>query len=385
MVSTLTEWGSINSFTDHPEGLKRMLHVLEKAFLPLGGTVTTLPLPPRQRIDKNGNWESVPQGDVLHIVKRPEAQRRLVLSGHMDTVYPPTSAFQTVEKTDKFTLRGPGVTDMKGGLLIMLKALEAFEKFPEAGKIGWEVLITPNEEVGSQGTDSLFAAAAKRAHYGLIFEPAFPDGDVVSQRKGSATFVIVAKGRAAHAGRDFFDGRNAITSLARFILEAEKLCDQKKGITVNIGHIEGGGPVNIVPDLAIGRLSVRIDTLEDLENLKRDLRLLAEKENLRDGLLVDIYTIAERAPKPFDEKTHRLFKAFKQCAEEIGFELKWRPSGGVCDGNILAGYGLPTIDTLGVVGGNIHTPDEYTFIDSLTERTALTALFLMKFASGDFP
>jgi glutamate carboxypeptidase len=302
----------------------------------------------------------------------------------MDTVFSPTSSFQKTKKIDKYTMQGPGITDMKGGLLVMLAALKALEQTPWARKIGWEVLINPDEEVGSTGSEHLFVQAAKRCHYGLIFEPAFPDGTVVSQRKGSANMAIVVRGRAAHAGRDFYAGRNAIAALSRFIVEAEKLCSQERGVTVNIGRIEGGGPVNIVPDLAIGHFNIRVDTSNELTRVKEKLEALAVKEGKAEGISLTLHTLAERCPKPFDEPTQTLFQKVRRCAGELDMDFSWKPSGGVCDGNILSSVGLPTIDTLGVIGGNIHTQEEYIHLDSLTERACLTALFLMKFAAEDF-
>lgn len=224
------------------------------------------------------------------------------------------------------------------------------------------------------GSRDLIAQHAKGHDVGLVFEPSFPDGSIVSARKGSANFTIIARGKAAHAGRDFHLGDNAITKIARFAIEAEALTDDSKEITVNIGHIEGGGPVNIVPDLAVCRLNVRMREDKDLKMVKGKLKELAEK------YAVELTQDSERPPKPFDEKTQQLFAAFKECAAEFGMELKWSPSGGVCDGNTLAGAGLPTIDTLGMVGGGIHTPKEYAELGSLKERAKLLALFLMHFA-----
>lgn len=212
----------------------------------------------------------------------------------MDTVYPPTHPFQKAERLAG-RLNGPGALDMKGGLLILLTLLHAIERSSFAPRIGWEVLINPDEEIGSVGSRNLLAECASRNHLGLIFEPAFPDGQIVSSRKGSATFTIVARGRAAHAGRDFASGRNALTALAKFILKAEALTDLEKGTTVNIGQLQSGEAVNVVPVLAISRLNVRVTKKEALDELQSSLRRFAKEAD--EGVTLFIHEDAATPPR----------------------------------------------------------------------------------------
>lgn len=382
MVSELTIWANNNSSSDNHIGLARMLAILEKSFFCLNGKSERIPLPPRKTISSSGEIVISPHGEALRITKRPHAPIQIFLGGHMDTVYPLSHSFQTVFRPEDNILRGPGVADMKGGLLIMLTALQALEAHPAATNIGWEVLINPDEEIGSIGSESLFERAAKRNHLGLIFEPSFADGAIVSSRKGSINFSVVAKGKAAHAGRDFDKGRNAILALADYITEACKLINPEKGISVNPGYIQGGGPVNVVPDIAICRLNARAITPVDFLELKKKLTGLVEKTLDVDGLEVSFFLETLRGPKLFDDKSKHLFEMIESCAKEQGYELTERPSGGVCDGNILAEEGLPVIDTLGAIGGNIHTENEYILIDSLVERSELVGLFLIRLATG---
>ena len=376
-ISLLEMWSSINSYTENIEGLSHMLTALKRAFQPLEGKIHQILLPPRQKIDSKGQMINIPVGDALLIKKHPEAPIQILLAGHMDTVYPISSSFQIPSRISPQILQGPGVADMKGGLLIILKALEILEKSSAAGKIGWEVLITPDEEVGSPSSTPLYRECAKKHQLGLIFEPSFPNGNLVSSRKGSANFTVIARGKAAHAGRDFALGRNAITALARFIMEAEALNEPEKGITINIGHIEGGGPVNIVPDLAICRINIRMMETVDLQTLKQKFDEIAKRCNCYEGISLMLHEQGSRSPKPFDKKTKELFESMKSRAQTLGIELDWQPSGGVCDGNILAEEGLPTIDTLGAIGGNLHTSDEYILVHSLVERTLLVSEFLI--------
>lgn len=378
MIDLVEAFSNINSHTENLLGLTSMLEALKSAFGILGGHIEEIPLPPRMKIDSKGQQTEVPTGRALKISKHPNAPNKVFLSGHMDTVYPITSPFQKAWREDG-KLRGPGTADMKGGLVVMLKAVEALESSPFAGNVGWEILINPDEEVGSPSSESLFIEAAQRNHIGLVFEPAYPDGSLVSDRKGSANFTVVIKGRSAHAGRDFFSGRSAVSALARLIVSMEELIDEEKGITLNVGHVEGGIAANIVPDLAVGRINIRV--ANDLDKVTEKLRKIVEKQ--QEGIAISLYNTAAREPKPFHNKNKALFRLIKECGTCLNMDLKTKPSGGVCDGNILSAAGLPTIDTLGVVGGNIHTPEEYMLIDSLTERSSLTALFLLKIASGE--
>lgn len=381
MIEQLIAWSAINSCSVNLPGLARMLTALEIRFSSLNGRMEKISLPPRNVFTSHGELTTLPSAQALRITKRQEAPVKVFLAGHMDTVYSPSHPFQTAAQLDNNILRGPGVADMKGGLLILLTALEALEKHSAATNIGWEVLINPDEEIGSIGSGPLFREAAKRNVLALIFEPSFADGAIVSSRKGSMNVSIVARGRAAHAGRDFDKGRNAIVALADFISKTGRLNDQENGISVNPGYIYGGGPVNIVPDLAFCRLNARAIQLDDFTHLEQKLKALAE-ENTTEGIQLSLYVETRNHPKTFDERSHHLFKMLNECAKEEGYSLFHRPSGGVCDGNILAAEGLPVIDTLGAIGGEIHTQNEYIAIDSLVQRSRLAALYLIKLAQN---
>ena len=380
MTSLLQSWANINSGTYNLVGLSAMLLAIEKEFTPLGGSIQRLTLQPQKKIGHDGEVINLPLGNVLSVVKRPEAPFRIFLGGHMDTVYSSDSPFQKAEISDK-TMRGPGVADMKGGLLVLLFALKAFERTPLASKIGWEVLINSDEEIGSVGSVPLLEQSAKRCRLGLIFEPSLPDGAFVSHRKGSSNMTIIARGKSAHVGRDFHSGRNAIHALGSAIHALATLNDKKTGTIVNIGHISGGGPSNIVADFCLLHLNVRATTSEEMEKVKKEIDRITKEIQNSQQVKLELIDEATRPPKPFNALTEALFNQIKECAETLEFKTSWRGTGGVCDGNILSAAGLPTIDTLGVIGGNIHTIDEYVELDSLTERACLTALFLMKVAS----
>lgn len=385
MVDLLEKWVCINSWSKNLPGLARMIKTLDEDFSVLQGDIITwISLPPQITIDANGKKVESPLGQALSIRKRPLAPIQVLLAGHMDTVYPPTSPFQSAKKTDPQTLSGPGVADMKGGLVIMLKALETFENLPNIENVGWEVLITPDEEIGSTGSYQIYQEAAKRNRFGLIFEPSFPDGSFASHRKGSSNLTIVARGRSSHAGRDFHMGSSAIYALSSALTKIEQLINFEKGITVNIGKIEGGGPVNIVPELAIGRLNLRAQTRQLMDETKNEIQNILASEELREGIQMELIENYCRLPKLFDTHTIELFNMIKICSESLNLPFSLKESGGVCDGNILSKEGLPTIDSLGAIGGKIHTEEEYAVLPSLVERAKLTALFLLKLAQGEF-
>lgn len=379
------KWSEINSYSTSLPGLAALSKALKEDFACLGGDLQVIPLPPRQIVDNRGNIVPNPLGSALSFKKRPQAPIQIFLAGHMDTVFPPESPFQNVEEISPTVWQGPGVTDMKGGLAIMLIALEALERAPFAEKIGWEILINPDEEIGSPGSGSLFEAAAQRHHLGLIFEPSFPDGAFVSERKGSANYTAVVRGKAAHAGRDFAQGRSAIYASAELIHQIEVIQLANPDLIINVGRIEGGGPTNIVPDLAIVQINMRSTKDEAIQNSLIELQKIAALVQGREGIHVHLISDTLRFPKPFTHPVQKLFSHYADCAKQLNMPFSHRTTGGVCDGNILAHAGLPVVDSLGAIGGNLHTHQEYLFLPSLVERGQLTALFLLKLASGEIP
>lgn len=378
MTTLVQEWASINSHADNLLGLENQLSALLRAFAALPGEREIHDLPPAPIINDRGEPGIRRLGKALSIVKRGASDISVLLSGHMDTVFAVNSPFQSCRLLSSQRLQGPGVADMKAGLVILLIALEAFERSPNAHKLGWELLISPDEEIGSPGSGLLLQQAAKRHKIGLVFEPSFPDGAFVSARKGSATYTLVALGKAAHAGRNISEGKNAIVLLLPILQQLADLHDESRGLTVNIGHIQGGGPVNIVPDLAIARFGVRAATLEILTETQLRIREIAQ------GHSVQLIENSYRPPKVLDPLTQQLFREIQRCANDLQIPMQWRETGGVCDGNILAAEGLPTLDTLGGIGGNLHTDSEYVQLDSLVPRAQLATSILMQVANGEF-
>jgi len=383
MCECVASWAGVNSGTRHLAGLKTLTGMLTEAFGVLGGEAYLIDLPPFQSVDSAGKVERVPLAPVIQIKKRPAAPLRVFLGIHMDTVYPADHPFQTVERINAQTLRGPGVADAKGGLVVMLTALEALERSGLADTLGWEVLVNTDEEIGSPGSASLLAQCAKRNHLGMVFEPTHPDGTLIGARGGSGNFTAVIHGKAAHVGRAFEQGRSAIDAMAQMITSLTSLNATVPGAVVNVGRVEGGGPVNVVPDLAICRWNIRIADRSAQAVMDQHMERIVGQAAQRDGISVDLHGGWTSPPKPMDEPTQELFHHVAACGQELGMKIRWHPTGGVCDGNKLAAAGLPTVDTLGPRGGSIHSSDEYLLLDSLTERAKLSALLLMKLATGE--
>jgi len=381
MVRLVSEWGDINSGSYHLQGLSMMLNRLKDVFRCLDGQMEEIELPDFQQLDNEGKLVSCPLGKALHIQKRPEAPFQVLLAGHMDTVYPLESSFQKTFQINERIMTGPGVADMKGGLVVLLKALQAFEMSPYAGQLGWEILINPDEEIASPGSQSLFRKYAKNKRFGLIFEPSLPDGSLVVQRMGSSNFSVRASGKAAHVGRDFSQGNNAIHSLASLIHILSNAASKIPDFIFNTGSIRANGTPNVVPDYAFCKFNIRSGNPSELiafEKSFEEIRLRLETES---KVRITILKETSRPPKPLTPPISSLFEHALSCAQQLNISLEGKSSGGVTDGNILAEAGLPNLDTMGVRGGKLHTPEEYLEIDSLTERAKLTALFLMQWQS----
>lgn len=380
MTSLLETWANTNSGSGNPEGLFRMYHLLLESFVSLGGRRALIPLSPSPHIQSDGEIVLKPNANAFLIRQRCRAPLRILLGGHMDTVFDLTSKFQKCRHLPDERLQGPGVADMKGGLLVLLFALKALEKSPYAENIGWDVLITPDEETGSVASTPLWRQMAWQNHIGLIFEPSFTDGSIVSERKGSNTYYAIAHGKKAHAGRDFLQGKSAVAALSTWISEGHKL--NTPTTFINFGYVHGGEAANIVPDKAYTMLNVRAHSAGDLISVEKALKSIAQKVQDDFGVTVQLYLKSRRPPKPCDNATQGLIDLLKTCGSNLNISIQTKSTGGVCDGNNIAAEGLPTIDTLGVQGGGLHTHEEWMWLPSLTQRACLTASLLITLAAN---
>jgi glutamate carboxypeptidase len=384
MTARLRQWCAINTGSLNLGGLAGMRAALVEAFAVLGD-VEDVPCAPQEVVTAAGEVKARALGSCLRLVKRPQAPVRVLLAGHMDTVFAPDHPFQSDRIIDADTLNAPGGADMKGGILVMLEALKAVEASRFAERIGYEVILNADEEIGSPGSAPILFEAAKRAQFAMVYEPAMADGTLAGARKGSGNFSAVFSGRAAHAGRDHAAGRNAIAEAARFAASLDALTGARPGLTVNVAKIDGGGPNNVVPDNAVVRFNARADLAADADWFVAETQRLLGETNARDGYRAHLHGGFARPPKPMTPQLEAFFRALKDCGVELGLDIGWKATGGVCDGNNIASAGVPVIDTLGARGGEIHSANEFVRLDSLEERAKLSALLLLRIAAGDIP
>lgn len=382
MQTRTFEWAKINTGSWNRAGLDTLAPKLSDAFSALDADIELIATQPFEKIGNNGSAEPFETGPVIRISSRPQAPMQVVMSGHYDTVFPPQTFTDITDiGDDKFN--GPGLADMKGGLSVMLGALQAFEAGPLKDRLGYQIVITPDEETGNFASAPFLTKAAQSgAMIGMTYEPCMDTGAMSGGRKGSAVFDVVLRGRSAHAGRAKEEGRSALEAAAAMVVALEQLNGQRDGVTFNVGAIDGGGAVNIVPDLAIVRFGARAPDADAAAwaTLKVD-QLLAEAQ-ARDGISGHVHGGFYRPPKPRNAAQQNLFDAVAQTGKAIGLDLEFVDTGGVCEGNNIFAAGVPNVDTLGVMGGRIHSDEEYVVMSSFVERGQLSALLLNRIADG---
>ncbi|MGD9982491.1 MAG: hydrolase [Hyphomonadaceae bacterium] len=383
LVARTETWSAINSGSFELPGLAAMRVVLLDAVSELPAEPEVVDLASSQRVRPDGEVVDVQHGASIRVRVRPDAPLQVALTGHYDTVFPASHHFQTPWR-DGDMLRGPGVADMKGGVAVMLAALTAFEALPGEKRVGYEVLLSPDEEIGSMGSAPLLAELGARAHLGMTYEPALADGSLVDARKGSANFHLALKGRAAHVGRAFNDGRSAVLAAAEAALALNHLNGQRDGVTFNVGAIDGGGAVNVVPERAVLRFNVRVPDAGSAAWAEAEVRRIARETDQRDGIEGRLHGGFTRPPKPLNDQQRTMVAWTRQAGAALGLDLKFQPSGGVCEGNNLAAAGCPNIDTLGPCGGGLHSDQEFAFISSFAERAKLSFLLLAGLNRGVF-
>jgi glutamate carboxypeptidase len=381
MLDRVQRWAAINSGSRNLAGLADTAALLADAFAALPGDIALREPAGVEAMNADGSLEPLGHGRNLHLRVRPDAPVQLLLTGHMDTVFGTDHPFQHIVWREPGILGGPGVADMKGGIAVMLAALEAFETTPAAAHLGYEVVINSDEEVGSPGSADLIAAAARGKRAAFTYEPAaLPDGTLAGARPGSGNFSIFFQGRSAHAGRNPEDGRNAIVAAADLTLRLAKARGPR--LSVNPARIEGGSPNNVVPDRAVLRVNMRPVTPEDQRRGQAELDEAVAMVAAEHDVAVHVHGGFGRPPKPLDSAAEKLFGLVRQCGADLGQKIGWQATGGVCDGNNIAACGVPVVDTMGVRGGAIHSSEEYLIVDSLKERASLSALAMIRLAGG---
>jgi glutamate carboxypeptidase len=381
MLDQVQAWAAINSGSRNLPGLARMAGIYADAFSAFPGELALRDAAPVEAMRPDGRLEPLEHGRNLHLKVRPEAPVQLLFTGHMDTVYAADHVFQELAGASPASSAGPGVADMKGGIAVLLAALRAVEASPAAGSLGYEVVINSDEEVGSPGSAPLLAAAARGKRAALTYEPsALPDGTLAGARPGSGNFSIRIEGRSAHAGRNPEDGRNALLAAA--------------DLALRLAACESGRPLGQSrPDRRRQSEQCRARSRHPArQHAAAHRRAQAHAQAALDEAVAAVAAAHEvratvhggfgRPPKPLGPRCRAPVRPGRALRRGSRPAIGWRASGGVCDGNNIAACGVPVVDTMGVRGGAIHSSDEYLIVDSLPERAALSALTILRLASG---
>lgn len=398
LLADLERYVAIPTGHNHKPGLDELRGLVTRRCEALGASTRLIPG------DARPDWLWGAEGDSANIppaalcmskaateartrgARTAQPSPRILICSHLDTVFapPPVGEFVGLSiASDRATAVGPGVVDMKGGVVIALAALEALAEAGGLDAIAWTYCFNSDEETGSYFSESALRACAREADIGLCTEPALPTGGLVTERLGSGQFQIECLGRSAHVGRDFATGVSAVTALARALVHTAEIADAEAGRIVSVGPIRAADATNIVPDRALAWGNARFPSQAVADEIGRRL----------DALMTEPYAMPRvvvrrsfnRPSKPCTPGVQALADLARECSLALGRDLPFGKTGGVCDGNILQDEGLPCIDTLGVRGGGLHTHQEWIELPSLVERAQLFALFLLRASQAPAP
>lgn len=302
---------------------------------------------------------------------------RILVLGHFDTVWPAgTLAEMPLHERDG-RLHGPGIFDMKSGIVVSMLAMRALAETGARGRPRVVMLWTTDEEVGSATSRALLEEEARRSDAVLVLEPSLPGGGAKTSRKGVGDFKVFVHGISAHAGLDPGKGASAIHELARQILALETLQDMPRGITINVGTITGGSRPNVVADRASAEVDVRVPTMADAARLERAIRALRP---VHGSTRLEISGAIDRPPLERTGAVVRLYERARRAAASLGRDLPEGAAGGGSDGNFTGALGVPTLDGLGPQGEGAHARHEHVVIADLSWRAAFIAALLASFA-----
>ena len=353
MLTLLRQLVEMESPSNEKEAVDRVGAILAEASRNLGASVTVHPQKER--------------GDHI-VAKWGDGEGGILLMGHMDTVFPlGTLATMPFYEQDS-KIYGPGVQDMKGGLVIGLTAIQALVEADSMHLRPITFLFTSDEEVGSQTSRQLIEELAAEAVLVLVLEPALADGSLKTWRKGVGDFQLRITGRAAHAGGNHVDGRNALEEMAHQILAIQQMTDYEKGTTLNVGVAHGGTAPNVVPDFAEIEIDLR---LMESDGFARIHQRLLKLEPCLPETSLELSGGLNRPPMPFDKLMQETFAKAQQIAARVGMELKAGGSGGGSDANFVSPLGVPVLDGLGVIGDDLHSSREFIHKSSLIDRSEL--------------
>jgi len=323
-------------------------------------------------------------GDHLLARKGGTSIKKLLCIGHMDTVFPEGEAKRRPFRIDGDKAYGPGVLDMKGGIVVLLSSLYVLMKADPGlyQALDLTVLLNSEEEVLSPTSTPYIIREAQAADTVCVFEPARPEGQVVIKRKGAGKYYLTVHGKAAHAGAQPELGVSAIEELARAILDFHALTDFEGGLTINVGVVRGGSRSNIIAEHAYAEIDVRAVDQVQIERIQEEFNRICRPH--RDGIRMELTGGIAFPPMLKTERSLELLRLIQEAGRELGVDIDEIPTGGGSDGNHASHY-APTVDGLGPQGTGAHSPDEILIVPTLLERSKVFALFIEKWHQSFAP
>jgi glutamate carboxypeptidase len=314
-----------------------------------------------------------------HLVVRSLCEKpfdkQILLSGHMDTVFPEDTEFNWYKEESTHCF-GPGVIDMKGGLVAGIFALKALDNEKLLTKIPVTFFFNSDEEIGSPSSKDHIQKEAQNSAFAFVLETGGRNGEIVTGRKGNLSLELKIKGISGHAAFAGKDKASAIVELAHKIIAFESLNDLDRGISVNVGKVNGGIGPNTVPEHALARIDFRFNEMADRTNLEKNISEITKKKDIP-KTSAQFAVLSSRPPMPASERNIKLFQAIQETASSIGLSVSEEFRSGVSDANLIAERQTPVIDGLGPIGAMDHSEDEYMIKASLLQRSILVACGLM--------
>jgi glutamate carboxypeptidase len=353
-----------------PDGVNIVADHMQERFASAGWEVERIAHHPAQQERRLGDILVATM--AVDTAGRSNGGRRVLLVGHMDTVFPEGTAAARPFRIDGTRAFGPGVSDMKGGLLAGFYAVSCLQDVGFGGAASITYVCNPDEEIGSPFSGATILDRARRADACFVLEGARENGDIVSARKGVTDLRVIVHGTAAHAGGEPERGRSATLQAAHTVLALHDLNGRWPGVTVNVGVVQGGTRPNVVAERCELQVDVRSPQGSTFEQVLAEVDRLA-KDTMVPDVTAEVVRMAGFPPMEKTEATGRLADLATRIAEGLGFEVHDAATGGASDANSVAGMGVPTLDGLGPVGGSDHAPGEWIDLQSVVPRIALLA------------
>ncbi|MFE8701406.1 M20 family metallopeptidase [Cytobacillus sp. FJAT-54145] len=363
MLKLVEKLVNIDSGSYFKEGVDKVGKILTEEYRKLGFEVEVV--------------EQEELGNHLVIQHRDAVNPEIIILAHMDTVFPEGTAAERPFTIEGDRAYGPGVIDMKASQVSLLYAVKALIHKDENCFKNIKIVLNSDEEIGSTTSRAIIEREAKGKKYALVMEPARKDGSIVSARRGKGNYTLIVEGKAAHSGIEPEKGRSAIEELAYKIIQLHELSDHEKGISVNVGLIEGGSSANTVSDHAEAQIDVRIAEVEQVELIEEKLEEICSSTDVA-GTKVVLEGEMNRPPMEKNKKTRALLRIIQDVGNEIGVEIEDTATGGGSDASFTSALGVATIDGLGPVGGNAHSDKEYLKVPTLVERSLLLATIIQR-------